>query len=436
MMKKQKRLRKINIVLLIAFCVSSAQAFDYTDVSTGLSNAFSSLTGDNEGTTSFRSFLIPSGGRAESLGSAYTGLSDDVSYLEYNPAASCIMEQSELALFHNAWIADSAMETLSGTFRIGNAGFGAGLRCFYVPFSEYNVFGERVAGSYYSETTAVLNASYNFHAGYTFKGLAVGANIKAAWRGVPDYTDNDTDAIISGSGLSQSALAVAGDAGIMMRFNALKFYVSREPNIRIGFNLLNAGAAVTGFGSSSGIKADDPLPASAAAGISWHIIRPIVVTAEFRQPFNLMNISEYQMWSAGSGISVQITDFFSVLGGFLIKGADPRISLGAEFTVMKILMNVNYTLDLTSSLNPVNHISLSAKIRLGDGGRAQQQAKIDELYNEGLNYFAQSNFTAAIDVWKEILKIDRFYDPALNGIKSAQNQITLFQRIRDAQFLD
>ncbi|HAH63637.1 MAG TPA: hypothetical protein DCL73_16250 [Treponema sp.] len=436
-MKKTDNPVPLLLLFLLITAGTEAYALDLTEITTKLSETFSSLTGENEGTTAYRSLLIPSGGRAESLGTAYTGLSDDISCLEYNPAASSLLEQTETAVFHNAWIADSAMETLAGTVRVNNAGFGAEIKCFYVPFSEYNIFGERVAGSYYTETTAILNASYNFLAGYNFKGIAVGVNAKAAWRGVPDYTDNDTDAIISGSGLEQSGLAFAGDLGVMMRFNAGKLYASREPNLRIGLNLLNAGAALTGFGSSEGIRPDDPLPTSAAIGVSYRLIKPLLLTAEFRQPFNLQDFTEYQMWSAGTGISVQITNFFGVLGGFLIKGGNPRISFGSEFEILKkVQMNVNYTFDLTSSLNPVNHISLSAKIKLGDNGRAEKQKLIDGYYNDGLASFSKGDFAAAIDSWQKVLQLDKLYDPAKEGIKSAQNQILLFRRIRDAQFLN
>jgi hypothetical protein len=436
-MKTMERFKLLFPFFLMLAVEFSVTALDLTEITTKLSDTFSSLTGENEGTTAYRSLLIPSGGRAESLGTAYTGLSDDIGYLEYNPAASSVMEQTETAVYHNAWIADSAMETLAGTVRINNAGFGAGIKCFYVPFSEYNIFGERVAGSYYTETTAIFNASYNFLAGYNFKGIAIGINTKATWRGLPDYTDNDTDAIISGSGLAQSGLALAGDLGIMMRFNAGKLYTSREPNLRIGMNLLNAGAALTGFGTTTGTRLDDPLPTSAAIGVSYRPLKPVLFTTEFRQPLNLQDLTEYEMWSAGTGVSVQITNFFSVLGGFLIKGGNPRISLGSEFKILKeIQMNVNYTLDLTSSLNPVNHISFSAKIRLGDNGRAEKQKLIDEYYSEGLSSFAKGDFTAAIDSWQKVLKLDKLYDPAKDGIKSAQNQILLFKRIRDAQFLN
>lgn len=422
--------RTIVLSLCLIFSLTARlqlNALDYTEISNFLADSFFSTYGSNEGTTSFRSLLIPIGGRAESLGSSYTGLSDDVSYIDYNPAASSINKESEIALFHNAWIADSAIETIAGTTRFGNLGIGGKVSCFYVPFSEYDSFGTKLTGSYYSETTAVLNVSYNFSAGYTFKGLAAGLNVKAAWRSIPDYCDNDTGEIISGSGLEQSALGLMADAGIMMQFNIGKFYISRDPNVRIGLSASNLGAAITGFKSDDGLKLDDGLPSSIGIGISYKCIRPLTMLLEFRQPFDLTDISSYQMFSAGTGAELQITDFFSVLTGFQLKGGNPRISLGSEFEFFKMRMNVNYTLDLTSSLNPVNHISLSAKLLLGDRGREEKQRQVDRLYNEGVACFAKRDFEKAIEYWEEALKIDRHFDPAKTGIKNARQYAQMLE---------
>ena len=140
----------------------------------------------NEGITSFRSLLIPVGGRSESLGSAYTGLCDDAGYINYNAAASCILNETQASAFHNSWIADSKMDTLVFTTRIDNVGFGFQAGCLYMPFTEYNIFGERVNASYYTETNFAANISYNFLAGYDFKGRALGATVKAAFRSMPD----------------------------------------------------------------------------------------------------------------------------------------------------------------------------------------------------------------------------------------------------------
>jgi hypothetical protein len=210
-------MRVITVFLLTLVICFQVKVFplDYQDAYSSISDVFASLVGDDEGLTVFRSLNIPSGGRSEALGTAYTGLSDDIGFIEYNPAASSILDKTELAFFHNAWIADSAIETIAWTTRQRNLGMGAALKCFYVPFTEYNIFGERVSSGYYSETTATANLSYNFLAGYDFKGIAAGLNLKAAYRGVPNYADNNTNKIIENSGLNQSAIAFMADLGAM-----------------------------------------------------------------------------------------------------------------------------------------------------------------------------------------------------------------------------
>src|SRR5574344_2057710 len=424
-MKNSKFLLTVLLVLILLPNYRRAMALSLIDVDGTLSDVFSTLVDENEGSTSFRSLLIPTGGRAESLGTAYTGLSDDISFFDYNPSASSVLTETEISLFHNQWIADSALESAAATTRFGNFGMGASIKCFYVPFTEKDIFGEQVAASYYSETTAAVNLSYNFLAGYTFKGIALGVNLKSSFRSIPDYTDDNTGAIISGSGMSQSAIAIMGDVGVLLRFNFAKFYSSREPNLRVGLSFTNAGAALTGFGS--GLTLDDPLPTRASVGVSYKFIKPVTITAEFRQPIDLLDISSSGLWSAGAGADIQITDFFAVMGGFLIQGANPRISLGSEFTIKGIKMNVNYTVDLTSSANPDNQISVSAKMLLGDRGRADIQKQVDDLYREGLMYYAQSGLEKdeskasaymdkAIEVWQEALALDKGFDPARTGI--------------------
>lgn len=413
--------------LFLAHC-TSVFSLDFSNVDNALSDFFYSLQGQNEGTTSFHSLLIPLGGRSESLGGAYTGLADDISFFDYNPAASCILDQAEIAVFHSAWIADSAVETLACTTRIKNLGLGAKVSCFYIPFTEYDAFGNRVASNYYSETTASLNTSYIIHPGYTFKGLALGLNAKVAYRSIPDYTDNDTGAIIQGSGFSQSAVAFMLDGGMLFQFNLAKFYYSRNANFRIGFNASNFGVSLTNLGETP--KLDDPLPSVFAIGFSYKPINPLTFTFEFKQPVNIFNFSEYLMWSCGLGVEVKITSFFSILSGFQLKGANPRFSLGGEFEIKTIRFNANYSLDLTSSFNPINRISLSAKIQLGDRGRGESRKKVDEFYNLGVSSFANKEYDKAIDYWKQALALDKYFDPAINGIKIAtkyQNMLNEYQ---------
>lgn len=437
-MIKTCKARSYILIVLIFLCVKTgAHASSLTDTENALSNIFTWMIDDNEGTTSFRSLQIPFGGRTESLGNAYTGLCDDINFLRYNPAAGSIQKETQAALFHNTWIADSKLETLAYTTRsklLPHLSLGGFVSCFYVPFTEYNFFGERVAGSYYTESVAAFNISYNFLAGYEFKGLSLGTTIKAGWRGMPDYTDNDTNAILAGSGLEQSALAFMADIGLMMQFNFLKFYYSREPNVRIGISAQNLGTSITGFGKQ--IKKDDPLPSSASAGFSIQFIKPLTLCFDFTQPLNLEKMNTYLVPYVSAGASIQFTPFISFLAGFSLKGALPRISSGFEFEISSMRFNLNYTLDLTTSVAPINRIGLSAKILLGDNGRSEIDAQVDEYYQLGLKFYADSKWEDAIMIWQEALKLNKRFDPAIQGIQSAQYQIEMLRKIKESLMLD
>lgn len=67
-------------------------------------------------------------------------------------------------------------------------------------------------------------------------------------------------------------------------------------------------------------------------------------------------------------------------------------------------MDVAYTLDLTTSANPVNHISLSAKMTFGDRGRKATMAQVDQLYLEGLQFYSEGYYSEAIIKWEEAIK--------------------------------
>ena len=433
---KNIKTKIILIFTLLFFWTVSAYSLDISDLSDFLTDLGYIDSSKNEGITSFRSLLIPVGGRSESLGSAYTGLCDDAGYINFNSAASCILTETQASAFHNSWIADSKMDTLVYTTRIDNFGVGFQAGCLYMPFTEYNIFGERVNASYYSETNFAANVSYNFLAGYDFKGFALGATLKSVFRSVPDYTDNNTDAIISLSGLAQSGFGIMADVGIMMQFNFLKFFASRTPNVRIGISAQNLGAAFTGFGSAGGIKLDDPLPTYFAAGMSCQFLPVITATFDIKQPVDLFHPSQYQTFSVSAGIILAFTKQFNLLAGAEIKGGNPRFSVGSELQLTNARLNFNYTLDLTSSLNPVNRISLSAKILLGDRGRAERQKIIDQLYLEGLEYYSNAEWENAIEKWEQVLLINKRYDPAILGIESAKSQIEMYQRVRESMFFE
>ncbi len=432
-----RRILKIKFICILSTLFLSTSflgAFEYADMYDFLINSFNGTVDPNAGSTTFRSLTIPFGGRSEAMGSAYTAVSDDIAFLNYNPAISSVLPNTELGVFHNAWIADSAIDTIAFSQRMGNLGYGASLKTFYVPFTEYSIVGNSVSQGYYSESVGLLNISYNFLAGYYFKGLSVGANVKVGFRGVPDYADDATGEIIAGSGLSQSAVAFMGDIGFLMRFNIGKLYSSREPNFNIGLAVTNVGASFVGLDSE--LELDDPLPTIATIGLSYKMIRPIMLTMDFQQPLNIFDISNSEQFAIGFGVEGTVTDFFSIQGGFLLKGGNPKISLGSEIDWNDLTFSLSYSLDLTTSFSPVNRISLSAKMNLGDRGRKELQEVVDSLYTQGLDYYVNGQFSDAITIWEEALELFPLFDPAIAGIKAANQSIELRNTIQNVQSLD
>lgn len=378
----------------------------------------------NEGLTTFLSTLVPVGGSAESMGMAYTAVASDASFLDLNPAGSAIIDTTQFAFYHNNWIADSRVEGAVYTMRLGNLGLAVGGKWLYLQFAEYSDL-QREAVGYYSEAIGVANASIHLFPGYYFYGLAVGANAKIAYRSVPDYTD-DEGTIIPGSGGSQSAVALMADLGLLTKFNLLKLYSSRDKNFAVGAALKNFGPAVLG----------EPLPTVATAGVSYTFLKPIMLSADFSFPINLVDpaLSEDPYW--GVGYRMTITDFWKLQAGLLVKGGNPRISVGAAIDFSPLTLEINYTLDLTTQFSPLNRMSIEARFDMGDFGRSERRAKADELYLKGLEAYAAGDLELAITYWNESLRLNPYFDPARENRDTAATLLELRKRMLELQRLE
>ena len=380
---------------------------------------------NNAGLTAFPILNIPIGGRAEGMGGAFSAVSDDVSFLEFNPAGSSMLGKSELAFFHNNWIADTKMESIAYTSRFSSLGFGTGIKWLYTPFTEYNIYGERVSGGYYSEGVAILNISYNFFQRFNFSGVSMGVNLKGAFRVMPDYTDN-YDNIISGSGMSQSAFMAMADIGFLTRFDFLKSYTAREKNASAALVVRNLGPPAL----------DDPLPTALNAAISYKPIRPLTIGLDFTLPINLTDFSLSEKPYASLGVSVNITNFLSMRAGFMYKAGSSRINIGSAVNLNGLSIDINYTLDLLTQLQPLNRVSMGVRLDLGDGGRIAASNRVEELYLLGHDAYSRGNAADARYCWEEALRINPRYQPAIESLAIMNARENIMQRVDDMQRLD
>jgi hypothetical protein len=379
----------------------------------------------NAGLSAFPSLNIPLGGKAEGMAGAFSAVADDVSFLEWNPAGSSMLSKTELAFFHNNWIADAKIEGAAFASRLGDLGFAAGGKWLYTPFTKSNIYGERVSKGYYSEAVAILNGSFNFFSGHYFSGVSLGANLKGAFRFAPGFANSGDQGRRSGSRREQSAAMAMADLGALARINLLKFYHSRERNFSLALVFRNLGPPAKG----------DPLPTVAVAGVSWKPWEPALLSFDYSFPMNLedLNLSEKPYWAAG--LAVQTSSFLSMRCGLRAKDGNTLIAVGSAVELEKLSLDLNYTLDLFAQPAPLNRISLGIRFSLGDQGRAERAAKAEALYLQGLEAYARGELEAARHYWEETLKTAPRFEPAAEGLSLIARSQALMERIDEMQSL-
>lgn len=405
-------MKRLGILITVLFALTLAAAADSADLYYDLSGAFSWFADPNTGLTVFPTLLIPMGGKYEGMGTAYTAVSLDSGFIEANPSASSSLQMSELSFIHHSWIADSNLEGVIYTVRYNDLGIGVGGKFLYVPFTEYNDWGARESGGYISETIATLNVSYNFFSSYYFYGLAVGANMKAAYRNVPAAFYPD-----------QSVLTGMIDVGLLTRLNFLKLFISRTKNFSVGAVIKNLGLPAL----------SEPLPTVATFGIAYSPIRPLTWAFDFNLPISFdPQSAPAESWYVATGLNVAVTGFLAIQSGFQLKGDNPRVSVGSTLDLQKVSFILNYNLDLSGRLNPLDKFSIEAKLNLGDSGRLAQRNRVDELYLNGLEAYAQGKLEEAIRFWQQALEIDPGFLPARENIGTAQKALELQKRMEES----
>ena len=399
---------------------------------------------DYSGLNSFLTLYVPPGGKYEGMGTAFTGVSDDIGFFNANPSVSSRLDLSEVSFFHNNFIEDVNMETVAFTGRYNDIGYGFQGKWLHIGFTSVNDWAESVDSGIYSEFVLKNNISLNVLRGFDFSGISIGTSLNMAYRSVPSVYDSiDVD--------DQSALAAFFDLGILTEFNFMKFYSSRSRNLSLGLSLLNVGREF--------IENPDPLPTSANFGFAYSPISPLTISYDLSYKFNIeydgsaYSLSEGEGFYHAVGFDMQFIDLASVHGGFLYKPGTPRISLGTEISYRKApgeeviieqdlldaqneyIFVINYSLDLVTE-SPLNRFSIELKINLGDYQRFENREKIQELYVKGLQLYSDGEIEEAMDIWEICLSLDSKFDPAIRMMELAEKSLALQQKIRDKEVIE
>ena len=364
---------------------------------------FQQLSGDYGGT--FFPFLNSRyGGRDLGLSGAFTGVADDITTIEINPAGTASLKYTELFFSHNKLMGDVNFNTLAYAIRLNDLGLALSARILYIPFTHYDNFGDVVSSGMISYSVITLNGSYNFLRTYDFFGISVGGNIKLYIYGVPENI-----------AANQTTVNVSFDFGFLTRFNFLKGYSKNEKNFSVGLAIKNLGP----------FSANEPPPTTISTGIGYKPIEQLLLSLDFNY---LISYSEftYKTWSINTGIEWKFTKYTSLLFGAMIKSS-PSFSLGINLDFDDFSITATYNPDFID----LSRFSVSASLKFGDLGRYKKDTNIKILYINALKYMNQGDYETAKMQLEDILKKDKGFTPARKSLENCNEALKINKKLKE-----
>lgn len=413
----------MTILMYSCFTGFSAWSQEYQDYLSDIFDTFPGLQNpENTGLTTLPVLEISAGGEQRNLGNAYTAVARDVSFMEANAAASSILEFTELAFYHRNIISDVSLDSVFFTRRHNNFGYGFAGKFLHFEFTRMDSRGNQVAAANPSEMVFAANASYNFLDNFYSSGLALGVNLKLAHRNVPGQLYRG---VLDPDEYNQNLFAFMGDIGLLSRFNFLKGYAARDKNFSLGATVLNLGPPVKG----------DALPTEAVAGISYRPLRFIMISSDINYMMNLVDFTKSEGLGFALGADFRFVDFFSIQTGIDWKGYNPSLSFGADVNLEPVSFQVNYTLDLSTSVNSVDNFSVAASVNFGDEGREALQNMVDEIYIHALTALSNGEFRRVIELCDRIIDRETGLDPSFTPAYRTR-EVALTTLEREEEFRD
>ncbi len=342
------------------------------------------------------------GSRALSLGGAFAGVSDDVYYIDSNPAGGDVKKIAQISLLHQEWIEDVNYEAIRISRGFFNKFFlGLGLTYLYIPFTYYDDYG------YDSGTSALISqgmAVLNF--GFEIKkyNLGLGTNFKVLYNNVPTSL---LEARYGSSYEDQNYLLFASDVGMIARTNLLKRYIGPEPSFTVGMVLKNVGYS----------ERIEKLPTEVHAGISYRPFRHVLLSVEGVCPF-------YEPIYGSVGLEFDIAQKLFMQGGVQIKES-PMFAVGVGYKRKDIEINVSYTPSLVFR----NMVSVSLNFFLGETETRLKEKKIEAYLVVALEYFGEKRYQEALEFVDKVLKLDPKNKRALNLRETIKKKLDLEENI-------
>ncbi len=307
----------------------------------------------NPGTTAAPVLQIPIGARAVGMGTAYTGVADDVSALYYNPAGLSNLNHREISFMYLRSFAEQNIEyfaaatplTTAGFIGDGYAAMGTSLLLAQSGTIEVNT----------TNSTGQLTETKSVNAGSDFIA-SFGYSERVAHFEIPTKNEDVTFHHYMGLGGKwirssladqYSASTIAADFG----------YFLRVPEWRMtsGLSLLNIG------GDMAFVEEGDPLPVTARLGFAYDPILPDRWLSQRDQAllvsFDLEYLAKEEQYGGSIGLEYSFLRRHAARIGYRFNRDVVGMSFG--FGTAWRGIEIDYAWALTSSLSDTHRFSFT-----------------------------------------------------------------------------
>jgi hypothetical protein len=268
------------------------------------------------------------------MGSAFVGVADDSSALFFNPAGLSGLENPELALHHNSYLAGTFQETLCAGFPAGDAG-GLAFALDYVGWGSLDL-----RDNFGASQGSFEDSDIGFTAGWGKEWLP-GFSGGLALRGLQQKVVDDL------------YTSLAGDAGLLWL---------PQKGLRLGVSYLNFGTPVAGNSLAGELKGGgscllqlDPhftllaalsgswTPggvAAAQSGLEAELNRQWALRVGYQVPFYDDQIEGFSNFTAGIGFKISTFTLDYAYLPFGTLGTSNRVSVAFQFNLPKEVVKV------------------------------------------------------------------------------------------------
>lgn len=332
---------------------------------------------ENVGVTAVPVLQLPTGARAAAMGSAFTGLADDLSALHYNPAGLSVMPWREASFMYLKGFEDQSIQhmALGGPIRFpglvgeGFTALGASLLLAShgdVEINRLNANGS-LAGTDSREAGSDMVATF----GYSERVAVFEVPVRQDSVRLEHSMGVAGKYIRSTLAETYTATTWAADVG----------YLVRAPDQGVGF-----GAAVQNIGSKlTFIEEGDPLPLTYRAGFSWRPQLPDTLTLPARQEVTFVGDAYYLARERASrgliGLEYSALRTWAARFGYKLNDAAAGFTVG--FGGAWGPLSMDYSWGMSDSLADTHRFTFTYKFgRLSERDREKKRKPFIESMPE------------------------------------------------------